>query len=803
MRKNLEKAFDQTGAFVLDAVCAYLLLFSLSLTLFPLLVIEASVAECAVYAAIALGICVLFSIGKLTVPLLIGVPAAAAILIAVLQFTRGTVLDYLSGFFRWCIAGLPETEPYSYDLSVHAVRVLILLLPAALVLLFFRKLFFYPPIPLLSLALYLYAQLGDLNGRYLLLAALILLNLAALSRATHRRIRKKLREGARLPEAVMRSAALILGIAAVFLSTMIASAPDGKWKSQGLRRFVSDTSDFVSYLFGGGADKGSDFSLGWSGFSPYGGRLGGDIEPSDRITLNIHADTPTLLMGSVSNEYNGAYWYDGGSVGNFRLGSFFWGLRRREALALSNPRGGKAAREQYKKVMKTVSIRVSPNVYYRNLFFGGVPRDWEFNSSVKEVYFNKQGELYMLEEPSVNVIYTFQTEIPDLKSETFEEDFLLLEQLCSDARDSYYSDIFEANTALPESLPPRVYEIAREITKNAATPAEKAFAIERWLEENCTYTLSPGDVPEGRDFVDYFLETREGYCTYYASAMTVLARCAGLPARYVSGFGMKQNPTYSATYNYLATNATAHAWSQIYFSGIGWVSFDPSDFNFFEPAIVPEKETKPSDKPKDSGSQNPTRTEEEIEPGPIEQIEPEILPPVPVKTFKWIYLIPAFFGALLIAGAVLLLLRWRELNIGPRRLRNRTLGKTKDRSEAAELLFARLVDQLGFLSLYLLPGETLSEFTARCSKALEEEKRFSEGFGAIDRFHYGEREPTKEEIFALCELSVNTEREIRNVFGAKRYLMRRVIFNYNPNRVKRTKKTNEPDSKKSKGKEAA
>lgn len=803
MNETRSKGFDKTGAFILDAVCAWLLLFSLSLTLFPLLVIEASAGECALYCTVALGICVLFSIPKLTVPLLIGVPAAAAILIAVLQFTRGTVLDYLSGFFRWCVAGLPDTEPYSYDLSVHAVRVLILLLPAVLALLFFRKLFCYPPIPVLSLALYLYAQIGDLSGRYLLLAALVLLNLASLSRATHRRIRKKLREGVRLPEAVMRTAALILGVAAVFFSTVIASAPDGKWKSQGLHRLVDDASDFVSYLFGGGGDEGSGFTLGWSGFSPYGGRLGGDIEPSDRVTLNIRADTPTLLMGSVSNEYNGAYWTDTGSIGNFRLGSFFWGLRRREAFALSNPRGGKAAREQYQKVMKTVTIRVSPNVYYRNLFFGGVPRDWEFNSSVKEVYFNRQGELYMLEEPSVNVIYTFTTEIPDLQSETFEEDFLLLEQLCGDSRDSYFANVLENNTALPESLPRSVYDLAQEITKNAASPAEKAFAIEHWLEENCTYTTTPGDVPEGRDFVEYFLETRKGYCTYYASAMTVLARCVGLPARYVSGFGMKQNPSGSTAFNYLATNATAHAWTEIYFSGIGWISFDPSDFNFYEPAIVPEKQPKPTQEPeKEQNLPPPSKSDEELEPLPIDLGELENLPDLRVREFNWIILLPIAFGAMLIAGAVLLLLRWREVNIGPRRLRNRTLEKTKELSEAADVLFERLVDQLGFLNLYLLPGETLSEFTARCSRALDEEKRFADGFGAIDRLHYGEREPSKEEIFALCELSVNTEREIRKQFGAKKYLLRRVILNRNPNRVKKADKKNKKPEK-PKGKEAA
>ena len=62
-----------------------------------------------------------------------------------------------------------------------------------------------------------------------------------------------------------------------------------------------------------------------------------------------------------------------------------------------------------------------------------------------------------------------------------------------------------------------------------------AEALETYLSSNFRYTLTPSNVPSGRDFVEYFLETGEGYCVYFASAMAVMARSLGIPSRMVCG----------------------------------------------------------------------------------------------------------------------------------------------------------------------------------------------------------------------------------------------------------------------------
>ena len=126
---------------------------------------------------------------------------------------------------------------------------------------------------------------------------------------------------------------------------------------------------------------------------------------------------------------------------------------------------------------------------------------------------------------------------------------------------------------LPESLSPRIAELAKNITKNVHTPYEKAVALRDFLRSNYKYKLYASPVPAGKESVEYFLfELKEGHCEYFAAALTVLARCAGLPARVATGFS-------PGNYNALTREIEvyeyhAHAWTQIFIANTGWLTFD-------------------------------------------------------------------------------------------------------------------------------------------------------------------------------------------------------------------------------------
>ncbi len=127
---------------------------------------------------------------------------------------------------------------------------------------------------------------------------------------------------------------------------------------------------------------------------------------------------------------------------------------------------------------------------------------------------------------------------------------------------------------LPRDLPGRVRTLALELTATEKTPYDRALEIERYLRQ-IPYTLDVDRAPAGRDLVDFFLfDERRGYCDYYASAMTVLARAAGIPARVAIGY-TRGTPDPQGG-GYLVTEAEAHSWVELYFPGVGWVPFEPT-----------------------------------------------------------------------------------------------------------------------------------------------------------------------------------------------------------------------------------
>lgn len=134
---------------------------------------------------------------------------------------------------------------------------------------------------------------------------------------------------------------------------------------------------------------------------------------------------------------------------------------------------------------------------------------------------------------------------------------------------------------LPSSLPQRVRDLAAELTEGLDSEYEIVRAIESYLksEGNYRYSLRDAELtPDGEDYVDHFLfETMVGYCDNFSTAMTVMLRSVGIPARWTKGFsqGTEQTDIDGSTY-YQITNANAHSWVEVYFPSTGWVPFDSS-----------------------------------------------------------------------------------------------------------------------------------------------------------------------------------------------------------------------------------
>jgi transglutaminase-like putative cysteine protease len=141
----------------------------------------------------------------------------------------------------------------------------------------------------------------------------------------------------------------------------------------------------------------------------------------------------------------------------------------------------------------------------------------------------------------------------------------------------------ENDLQLPKELPARVGDLARRITAGSRDEVDRVDAVQAWIRANTTYDLSVPRDPAGVDAVDHLLfGTRHGFCEQIASAMVVMLRTLGIPARLVTGFG-------SGTRNFLTgyvevKESDAHAWVEVYYPDLGWVPYDPT---FGVPSATP------------------------------------------------------------------------------------------------------------------------------------------------------------------------------------------------------------------------
>ncbi len=133
--------------------------------------------------------------------------------------------------------------------------------------------------------------------------------------------------------------------------------------------------------------------------------------------------------------------------------------------------------------------------------------------------------------------------------------------------------ILSRYTNFPEELPQRVRALAQEVAGGYDNPYDMARALESFLRQY-PYSLQVSSPPPGRDPVDFFLfDLQTGYCDYYATAMAVMARSLGLPARLATGYLAQLTDERGVQTIY---QINAHAWPEIYFAGYGWVEFEPT-----------------------------------------------------------------------------------------------------------------------------------------------------------------------------------------------------------------------------------
>lgn len=144
-------------------------------------------------------------------------------------------------------------------------------------------------------------------------------------------------------------------------------------------------------------------------------------------------------------------------------------------------------------------------------------------------------------------------------------------QMLAQANEPVDPKLSPSYLALPDNLQ-RLEKLARDITKTAKTPYEKATRILLYLETNYKYTTNLPKVDGNNPIESFLFETKRGHCEYYATAMALMLRAVGVPSRLVNGFlGGQWYDGYLAV-----RQGDAHSWVEVYIEPYGWVTFDPT-----------------------------------------------------------------------------------------------------------------------------------------------------------------------------------------------------------------------------------
>lgn len=177
-------------------------------------------------------------------------------------------------------------------------------------------------------------------------------------------------------------------------------------------------------------------------------------------------------------------------------------------------------------------------------------------------------ELYLTNKKDFNEKITYiQEHIPSLTTSESNTLSMIIKEM---------DDAYNYYTKLDESTSEKIYQLAEEITANKETDIEKALEIQNYFHTNdFIYTTNIPRMRRTNDYIEYFLfESKKGLCVQYATAMVLLSRAAGLPARYVEGFVVLEKD--ANTNKYLVRGEHAHAFPEVYIAGYGWMTFEPT-----------------------------------------------------------------------------------------------------------------------------------------------------------------------------------------------------------------------------------
>lgn len=337
----------------------------------------------------------------------------------------------------------------------------------------------------------------------------------------------------------------------VFLSTtvgVLVPKAEPQWPDP-----IPHIQSFANHHFGKGG-RGAKI-----GYDEDDSLLGGPFQPDGTLVFRAYADNEEYWRVETKDYYTGKGWKQ--SMGNYPV----------DIDVASGEVPIYSAEEAYLEEEQSAIVEMvgtKSHIIYpqglTKLMFTQASSDDQFtynytNEKVTAGFLRSIDRYHIIyEKPSFEIYAMKETK----NSSLFNREFL------------------ERYTQLPDSLPERVVELAKEITANDDNWYDKVKSIERYFHSSqFTYETEDVAIPgPNDDYVDQFLfETRKGYCDNFSTSMVVMLRALGIPSRWVKGYSPGERVGTEGGQNvYEITNNNAHSWVEVYFPRVGWVPFEPT-----------------------------------------------------------------------------------------------------------------------------------------------------------------------------------------------------------------------------------
>ncbi len=293
-----------------------------------------------------------------------------------------------------------------------------------------------------------------------------------------------------------------------------------------------------------------------SGYSQDDSKLGGPLTLDDQILFTAKTDDTGYWRAETKSIYTGKGWQS-------------------------------SKKSSYTNLMKSMydsstvhthEVLLKPHFQHNQIYFPG--------KLVRiEQLINQKGKFISIEETRINE-ETGKLKLPFFSGQV--QRYVITTIPYSQARKDDNSNrdseaegtkVLQTNLQLPAQFPDRIRSLATQLTASAHRSFDRAKAIEKYIKTHYTYNLQKPTVPEpGVDFVYHFLFVdRTGYCTHFSTAMVVMLRSIGIPARWVKGFVPDSRDSSHRDGTIAVTSKNVHAWVEAYIPEYGgWMHFEPT-----------------------------------------------------------------------------------------------------------------------------------------------------------------------------------------------------------------------------------